>query len=126
MIVGEPPGFTSAMLFPATSLETLSAKVLASVRQTRAAAVSKPEGAGVSSRRLRNATEEGLSIVARGKGARRSGWEPGDRESNASPAVAAKEARPPAPICIQNVAAHAGHGDIMPLRPGARLDTMHG
>jgi hypothetical protein len=44
MIVGEPPGFTSAMLFPATSVVTLSAKVPASVRQTRAATVSNPEG----------------------------------------------------------------------------------
>jgi hypothetical protein len=37
-----------------------------------------------------------------------------------------KEARPLAPICIQNIGAHAGRGDITPLRPGARLGTMHG
>jgi hypothetical protein len=41
---------------------TFSAKVAASVRQTRAAAVSNPEGAGASSRRLRKAIEDGLSI----------------------------------------------------------------
>ena len=60
--MGEPPAFTSAMLFPATSADTLSAKVLASARQTRAATVSNPEGAGVSSRRFRKAIEDGLSI----------------------------------------------------------------
>src|SRR5438094_189797 len=37
MIVGEPPGFTSAMLFPATSAVTLSAKVSASTRHVRTA-----------------------------------------------------------------------------------------
>jgi hypothetical protein len=61
MIVGAPPGFTSAMLFPATSVVTF-ANELASVRHTRAATVSNPEGAGASSRRLRNAMEGWLSI----------------------------------------------------------------
>jgi hypothetical protein len=67
MIVGEPPALTSAMLLPATSVETLSANALASVRQTRAATVSNPEGAGASSRRLRNAMEDGLSIGGGGR-----------------------------------------------------------
>src|SRR3954467_8053624 len=64
MIVGEPPGLISAMLLPATSVVTRSANVEASSRQTRAAGPSKPDGAGVSSRRLRNAREDGLSIRA--------------------------------------------------------------
>src|SRR3954464_5534401 len=58
MIVGLPFGFTSAMLLPATSDVTTSANVLASSRQTRAAGPSKPDGPGVSSRRLRNASED--------------------------------------------------------------------
>src|SRR6476646_7063720 len=62
MIVGEPPGFTSAMLLPATSDDTLSANVSASARQARAATASKPEGAGASSSRLRKETADGLSI----------------------------------------------------------------
>src|SRR5690349_7557640 len=62
MIVGEPPGFTSAMLFPATSADTLSAKVSASARHARAAAASYPDGGGASSRRLRKETADGLSI----------------------------------------------------------------
>src|SRR5512143_2153661 len=65
MIVGEPPALTSAMLFPATSLVTLSANLAASSRQTRAAGASKPEGPGVSSRRLRNAMEDALNMVER-------------------------------------------------------------
>src|SRR5512133_3897675 len=62
MIVGDPPGLTSAMVLPATSLVTLSANVDASSRQTRAAGASKPDGPGVSSKRLRNASEDGLNI----------------------------------------------------------------
>ena len=61
MIVGEPPGFTSAMLLPATSVVT-SAKARASSRQTRAGADSNPEGPGVSSRRLRKAIEDSESM----------------------------------------------------------------
>src|SRR5687768_2787709 len=68
MIVGEPPAFTSAMLLPATSVVTLSAKVPASVRQARAATVSNPDGAGASSRRFRKAIEDGLSIGTWGVG----------------------------------------------------------
>src|ERR1043165_521955 len=58
MIVGPPLGLTSAMLLPATSEVTTSAKVPASSRQTRAAGPSKPDGPGVSSRRFRNASED--------------------------------------------------------------------
>ncbi len=65
MIVGEPPGLISAMLLPATSVVTRSANVAASSRQTRAAGPSKPDGAGVSSNRLRNASEDGLSMWRR-------------------------------------------------------------
>src|SRR5213596_2946181 len=71
MMVGEPLGFTSAMLLPATSPVTFSANVPASSRQTRAAGPSKPDGAGESRRRLRNASEAGLSTAglrARGEG----------------------------------------------------------
>ena len=63
MMVGDPPGFTSAMLLPATSTVTPAAKVSASVRHTRAAAVSKPDGAGASRRRLRKPREDGLIIL---------------------------------------------------------------
>src|SRR5256714_12900210 len=62
MLVGGPRGFTWAILFPATSAVTLSAKVSASARHVRAATVSKPEGAGASSRRFRKAMEDELSI----------------------------------------------------------------
>ena len=62
MIVTAPPALTSAMLLPATSTLTFSAKVSASARQARAAAVSNPEGAGASRRRFRKVTEDGLSI----------------------------------------------------------------
>src|SRR5829696_6119670 len=68
MIVGEPSGFTSAMLLPATSDCTLTAKLSASRRQCRAAVSSKPEGAGESSSRFRNARDEGLSIEGAGSG----------------------------------------------------------
>src|SRR5258708_7544316 len=61
MIVGLPFGFTSAMLLPATSEVTVSAKVFASSRQTRAAGPSNPDGPGVSSNRFRNASDEGES-----------------------------------------------------------------
>src|SRR5262245_45936327 len=62
MIVGEPPGLISAMLLPATSVWTLVANVDASSRHTLAAGPSNPEGAGVSSKRFRNASEDGLSM----------------------------------------------------------------
>src|SRR5262245_65601299 len=65
MIVGEPPGLISAMLLPATSPVTFVADVDASSRHTLAAGPSNPEGAGVSSRRFRNASEDGLSMSAR-------------------------------------------------------------
>src|ERR1041385_5813303 len=68
-IVGEPPGFTSAMLLPVTSVVTL-ANEAASSRQTRAAGPSKPEGAGVSSNRLRKASEDVLSIAGAEDGGR--------------------------------------------------------
>jgi hypothetical protein len=45
MIVGEPSGFTSAMLLPATSPFTF-ANFAACSRQTFAGAASNPEGAG--------------------------------------------------------------------------------
>src|SRR5258708_16241358 len=61
MIVGLPLGFTSAMLLPATSEVTVSAKVFASSRQTRAAGPSNPDGPGVSSNRFKNASDEGES-----------------------------------------------------------------
>ena len=67
MIVGEPLGLTSAMLLPLTSVVTLSANVAASSRQTRAAGPSKPEGAGVSSSRLRKASDDGLSMCVGGE-----------------------------------------------------------
>src|SRR3954467_5715721 len=74
MIVGLPLGFTSAMLLPATSEVTTSANALASSRQTRAAGPSKPEGPGVSSRRLRNASDDGESTGGEKRaGGRRSG-----------------------------------------------------
>src|SRR3982751_4557352 len=63
MIVGDPPGFTVAMLLPATSPRT-SANDRASSRQTRAGAVSKPDGPGVSRRRFRKASE-GWEIIER-------------------------------------------------------------
>jgi hypothetical protein len=62
MMVGEPPGLISAMLLPATSVVTFSAKLDASSRHTRPAGPSKPDGAGVSSNRFRNASEDGLSM----------------------------------------------------------------
>src|SRR3954462_8503622 len=62
MIVGEPPGLISAMLLPATSVVTRSAKVDASSRQRRAAGPSNPAGAGVSSQRFRKASEDGVSM----------------------------------------------------------------
>src|SRR4051812_28398295 len=62
MIVGDPPGLISAMLLPATSVVTRSAKLEASSRHTRAAGPSKPDGAGVSSKRFRKASEDGLSM----------------------------------------------------------------
>src|SRR5258708_2828863 len=61
MIVGLPLGFTSAMLLPATSEVTVSAKVFASSRQTRAARPSNPDGPRVSSNRFRHASDEGES-----------------------------------------------------------------
>jgi hypothetical protein len=67
MIVGEPPGLISAMLLPATSVVTRSANVDASSRHTRAAKASNPEGPGVSSKRFKNANEDGLSIYLLGK-----------------------------------------------------------
>src|SRR5512143_1641764 len=67
IIVGDPLGLTSAMLLPATSLVTFSAKVDASSRQTRAAGPSNPDGPGVSSRRLRKASEDGLNINRGGR-----------------------------------------------------------
>src|SRR5215510_13980756 len=66
MIVGEPPGLISAMLLPATSVVTLVANVDASSRHTLAAGPSNPEGAGVSSKRFRNASEDGLSMSGAG------------------------------------------------------------
>src|SRR5687767_357985 len=63
MIVGDPCGLTTAMLFPATSELTSCANVFASSRQTLAGADSKPEGPGVSSRRFRKAIEESFSIA---------------------------------------------------------------
>src|SRR5215813_7540228 len=62
MIVGEPFGLISAMLLPATSVCTLVANLEASSRHTFAAGPSNPEGAGVSSKRFRNASEDGLSM----------------------------------------------------------------
>src|SRR4030095_8709623 len=61
MIVGDPAGLTTAVLLPATSFDT-SAKVAASSRQSLAGADSKPDGPGVSSNRLRNASEESESM----------------------------------------------------------------
>src|ERR1700754_2311865 len=65
MIVGDPPGLISAMLLPATSVVTFSANVAASSRQTRAAGASKPEGAGVSNKRFKKASEDGLNMSSR-------------------------------------------------------------
>src|SRR5580700_1427475 len=62
MTVGAPPGLTVAMLLPATSPRT-SAKVRARSRHRRAGAASKPEGPGVSSSALRNATASEASTV---------------------------------------------------------------
>src|SRR6188508_1594790 len=85
MMVGDPFGFTSAMLLPATSVVTRSAKVDASSRQTRDAGPSNPDGAGVSNRRFKNASEDGLSIEtevevkkhpAKTRGSRAQGQEP--------------------------------------------------
>src|SRR3954462_5179836 len=71
MIVGPPRGFTSAMLLPATSVVTESAKVDASSRHTRAAGPSYPDGPGVSSRRFRNARDDGESTASGMRGTRR-------------------------------------------------------
>src|SRR6266540_4574787 len=53
---GAPWGLSAAMELPCTSAFTSSAKALNSSRQTRAGAVSKPEGPGVSSSRFRNSS----------------------------------------------------------------------
>src|ERR1700738_4675866 len=50
------------MLLPVTSTDTLCANCSASARQARDAAVSKPDGAGASSKRFRKASDEGLII----------------------------------------------------------------
>src|SRR5512141_1243438 len=62
MTVGEPSGFTSAMLLPVTSARTL-ANFSASWRQTLAGAPSNPEGPGVSSSFLRNCNASSLIIL---------------------------------------------------------------
>src|SRR5215208_677957 len=63
MMVGDPPGLTTARLLPVTSFVT-SANARASSRHTLAGADSKPEGPGVSSSRLRNAIEDSESMRA--------------------------------------------------------------
>src|ERR671938_139780 len=66
-MVGEPLGLAVAMLLPATSPRT-SAKRCASSRHRRAGAASKPEGPGVSRRRLRKAREVSGNMGSLGEG----------------------------------------------------------